>query len=73
MPCATAHRYGYCFAVSSCDEIPSSGGDPYKVKDYLVGMSLDTGKVVSETPICSLEPSKNATVDAPCPWSVEVA
>ena len=65
-------RYGYCYAVSSCDKIPSSGGDPYKVKDFLVGMSIETGKVVSQTPICSLEPS-NATVNAPCPWSVEAA
>ena len=44
-------RYGYCFAVSSCDKIPSSGGDPYKVKDFLVGMSIETGKVVGQTPI----------------------
>jgi hypothetical protein len=71
-PCTDKAKYGVCYTVASCDQIPTPGGDPYKVPSYLVGMSLATGHVVRQTPICSEEPS-NATVNAPCPWSVEAA
>ena len=70
-PCTDAAKYGYCYAVEDCGKIPPDG-DPLKVDAFLYGVHLDTGKLASKTPICSLEPS-NATVNQPCPWSVESA
>lgn len=69
-PCGK-EAYGYCYAVSDCSKIPPDG-DPFKVVAYLYGVHLDTGKKVSQTPLCSLEPS-NATVPQSCPWSIESA
>lgn len=62
---------GYCFAKSNCSQIPAEGADPLAVPAYIVGVSIDDGSEVSRTAICSLEPS-NKTVDAQCPWSIEV-
>jgi len=70
-PTSCANPSGYCFAASDCSQIPP-GGDPLDVAAYLVGVALDDGTLVSQAPLCSLEPS-NHTVPEPCPWSIESA
>ena len=62
---------GYCFAAPSCSSIPPEGGDPLAAPAYILGVRLDDGTEVTKTPICSLEPSAK-TVNASCPWSIEV-
>lgn len=63
--------YGICYAVPTCARMPPSV-NPLNVSNFLVGVSIDTGTLVSKVPVCSMEPSAG-TVDAPCPWSVESA
>ena len=68
-PCRDKERYGYCYAVDSCAEVPPPG-DPLHVPAYIYGVHLDSGARACKTKLCSLEPSA-ATVPAQCPWSLE--
>ena len=44
---------------------------PLDVANYLVGVHLDTGKLTSQTPLCSLMPGPKTNPQS-CPWSLEV-
>jgi len=69
-PCTDAQKYGFCYAVDDCSKIPS--GDPLAVPDFLIGVGLDSGEVVTKVPVCSMEPGPKTNPNV-CPWSVEAA
>lgn len=69
-PAGAADGYGICYAVDECSKVRDSD-DPFSVPVSVVSVALEGGKQLAKVPVCAALPS-NATVDAACPWSIEV-